>query len=69
MYALQQRVSIMVLTERVSFGEKREDFDGRVISRFLWSVHLMNYLWGILKDKLYKTNPHTLEELIKNIRH
>ncbi|KAJ9575347.1 hypothetical protein L9F63_025702, partial [Diploptera punctata] len=26
------------------------------------------YLWGSLKDKVYKTNPHTLEELKNNIR-
>jgi len=25
--------------------------------------------WGSLKDEVYKTNPHTLEELAKNIRH
>jgi hypothetical protein len=25
------------------------------------------YLWGILKAKVYKTNPHTLEELRNNI--
>jgi hypothetical protein len=27
------------------------------------------YLWGSLKDKVYKTNPHTLEELRNNIHH
>jgi hypothetical protein len=36
--ALQQRVSSMVLTEPVRFGAIREVFDGRVISRVLWSV-------------------------------
>ena len=26
------------------------------------------YLWGNLKNKVYKTNPHTLDELKQNIR-
>ena len=26
------------------------------------------YLWSILKNAVYKTNPHTLEELKRNIR-
>jgi hypothetical protein len=26
-------------------------------------------MWGSLKDKVYKTNPHTLEELRRNICH
>jgi hypothetical protein len=26
------------------------------------------YLWGILQDKVYKTNPHTLEKLRSNVR-
>ena len=37
-YALQKRVSRMVLMKRVSFGAMREVFDGRVISCVLWSV-------------------------------
>ena len=36
--ALQQRVSSMVLTERVSFRAMREGFNGRVMSRVLRSV-------------------------------
>jgi hypothetical protein len=27
-----------------------------------------SYLWGSLKDKVYKRNPHTLHELEENIR-
>ena len=26
------------------------------------------YLWGMLKNKVYKTNPHTLNELKENIQ-
>ena len=26
------------------------------------------YLWGNLRNKVYKTNPHTLDELKENIR-
>jgi hypothetical protein len=51
----------------------KKTLHGRVIRRGLWPLHSPDltscdsYLWGILKDKLYKTNPHTLEELKNNI--
>jgi hypothetical protein len=50
----------------------REAFDDRVISRFLWpprSTDLTTcdfYLWGSLKENVYKTNLHTMEE-VRNI--
>jgi hypothetical protein len=48
-------------------------FGDRVISEGLWvasSPHFMpcdSYLWGSLKDEVYKINPHTLHELEENI--
>jgi hypothetical protein len=50
-----------------------EVFDDHVISRGLWPPHSPDltpcdfYLWGSLKDRVYKTNTHTLEELGHNI--
>jgi hypothetical protein len=52
----------------------REFFDGRIMSSVLWPPRSPDlrpcafYLWRSLKDKLYKTNPHTLEELSYKIR-
>ena len=51
-----------------------EIFENRIISRGLWptrSPHITALdfnLWGNLKNKVYKTNPHTLDELKQNIR-
>jgi hypothetical protein len=47
----------------------------RIISRGLWPPQAPDltpcdfYLWESLKDKVYKTNPHSLEELRNNICH
>jgi hypothetical protein len=49
-------------------------FGGRIISRNLWppwSPDLLppNFcLWGVLKENVYKNNPHTLEELKQDIK-
>lgn len=46
-----------------------ETFSSRIISRGLWPARSPDltppdfYLWGALKGKVYKNNPHTLEEL------
>jgi hypothetical protein len=51
-----------------------EIFGDRVISRGLWppcSLELTSFdshLWGNLKEKMYKTNPHTLGEPRNHIR-
>ena len=48
----------------------REVFDDRVISAGVspsCSPVSDFYLWGDLKDKVYKTNPHTLDKLKQNI--
>jgi hypothetical protein len=58
----------------VSLEALREVFDYGVISRGLWPPRFPDltpcdfYLWEILKDKVYKTNPHTLEGVRNNIR-
>jgi hypothetical protein len=46
----------------------------RSVSKGLWparSPYLFTcnfYLWGFLKDNVYDTNPHTLDEMKANIR-
>jgi hypothetical protein len=48
-------------------------FGDRVISEGLWPAHSPDlmlsdfYLWGILKDRMYKRNPHTIHEIRENI--
>jgi Holliday junction resolvasome RuvABC ATP-dependent DNA helicase subunit len=54
--------------------ELRQVFGDRIISRGLRPARSLDlnlcdfYLWGNLKQKVYKTNPHTIEELKENIR-
>jgi inhibitor of nuclear factor kappa-B kinase subunit alpha len=54
--------------------ELRQVFGDRIISRSLWPARSPDlnpcdfYLWGNLKQKVYKTNSHTIEELKENIR-
>ena len=49
-------------------------FHDRIISRNSWPARSPDmtpydfYLWGRLKNAVYKTNPRTLEELKHNIR-
>jgi hypothetical protein len=49
-------------------------FGDRMISCSLWSPHSTDltlcdfYLWGNLKDKVYRMNPYTNEELKENLR-
>jgi hypothetical protein len=49
-------------------------FVDRRVSHFLWPAcspdfTLFNfYLWGKLKDKVYRTNPHSEEELKENMK-
>jgi hypothetical protein len=62
-------------TAHISLEALWEVFGGCVISHSLWppcSPDLTPcdfYLCGSLKDKMYKTNPHTLKELRNNIHH
>jgi len=51
-----------------------EGLHGHLIRRSLWPLHSPDltccdfYLWGSLKDIVYKTNPHNLEQLKNNCR-
>jgi hypothetical protein len=57
----------------ISLEALQEVFGDHVISHGLWPPHFPDltlcdfYLWLILKDKVYKTNSHTVEELRNNI--
>jgi hypothetical protein len=57
----------------ISLEAVQEVFSDCIISFGLWPPHSPDltpcdfYLWGNLKDKVYKTNPHTLEKLRNNI--
>ena len=48
-------------------------FHGRIIRRDLWPARSPDmtpcdfYLWGRLKNAVYKTKPRTLEEVKRNI--
>jgi hypothetical protein len=54
--------------------ELRQVFGDRIISCGLWPARSPDlnpcnfYLWGNLKQKVYETNPHTIEEPKENIR-
>jgi inhibitor of nuclear factor kappa-B kinase subunit alpha len=54
--------------------ELRQVFGDRIISLGLWPARSPDlnpcdfYLWGNLKQKVYKTNPNTIEEPKENIR-
>jgi hypothetical protein len=53
----------------------QEVFEERIISRRLWpprspDLSISNfYLWGNLKGKVYKNNPHSIEALLNEIAH
>jgi hypothetical protein len=74
LHGISQHDSATAPTAHVSLEALREIADDRVIGRGLWppgSPHLTAcdfYLWGSLKYKVYKTNPHTLEEVRRKIR-
>jgi hypothetical protein len=73
-FAFFQQDSATPHTARDSMEELRQVFGDRIISRGLWPARspYLNpcdfYLWGNLKQKVYKTNPHTIEEQKENIR-
>jgi hypothetical protein len=74
LYFYFQQDSVMAYTAHVNLEELRKVVDARIISRRLWPPSSPDltpcdfYLWGSLEDKVYKRNPHTLEELRNNIR-
>ena len=61
-------------TADISMRKTECVFHNRIISRNLWSARSPDitpcdfYLWGRLKNAVYKTNPRILEELKCNIR-
>jgi inhibitor of nuclear factor kappa-B kinase subunit alpha len=73
-FAFFQQDSATPHTARDSVEELRQVFGDRIVSRGLWPARSPDlnpcdfYLWGNLKQKVYKTNPHTIEELKENIR-
>jgi hypothetical protein len=74
LYGVFQQDSATAHMAYVSLEALREVFDDHVISRGLWPPCSLDltpcdfYLWGSLRVKVYKTNPHTVEELRHNIR-
>jgi hypothetical protein len=74
LYCYFQQDSAIDPTAHVSLEALRKVFDGLVISRGLWPPRSPDltpcdfYLWESLKDKVYESDTHTLEELRNNIR-
>jgi hypothetical protein len=66
LYGVFQQDSAVAHTEHASFEAPQEVFSDHIIIHGLWppcSPYLIPYdfyLWVSLKDKVYKTNPHTL---------
>ena len=57
-------------TAKESMRELRCTFGGRIISKGLWSARSPDltppcdfYFWGIMKNSVYATNSHMMEEL------
>ena len=61
-------------TANESMTELRHVFCCRIISKELWPTRSPDltpndfYFWGRMKNRVYETNPHVLEELKENIR-
>ena len=64
-------------TSKLALDWLKSNFNNRVISRktdFEWVPHSPAlspadfFLWGYLKDRVYKTNPRTIGELKSNIQ-
>jgi hypothetical protein len=74
LYSVFQHDSATAHIAHVSLEALQEVFEDHVISCGLWPPRSSDltpcdfYLWGSLKDKVCKTNPHTVEELRNNIR-
>jgi hypothetical protein len=68
-----QQDGATVPTEISTMQMLSEFFGGRIISRNFWPPPSPDlspsdfHLWGFLKENVYKNNPHTLEELKRNI--
>lgn len=68
-----QQDSATAHTAENSMHELRSVYGDRIISRGLWPPRSPDlspcdfYLWGTLKNKVYASNPHTLQELKDSI--
>ena len=68
-FAFFQQDSATAHTVDISMREIEYVFHDGIITRYLWSARCPDmtpydfYLWGRLKNAVYKTNPRTLEEL------
>jgi hypothetical protein len=73
LYSVFQQDSAASHMAHASLKSLREILGYCIFSHGLWPPHSPDlspydfYLWGSLKDKVYKANPYTLEEL-RNIR-
>jgi hypothetical protein len=70
---LFQQDGAMAHTVNSTMQMLSEFFGGRIISRNLWPHRFLDllppdfYLWGFLKENMFKNNLHTLGELKQNI--
>lgn len=68
-YGYFQQDGATAHTAHNSIATLHEVYDDRIISTGLWPPRSADltycdyYLWGYLKGKVYRNNPHTLEEL------
>jgi hypothetical protein len=75
LYCFFQQDSITAHVAYTSLEAQREVFGDHIITHGLWPscspdfTSCDSYLWGSLKDKVFKTNPHSLGELRNSIRH
>jgi hypothetical protein len=75
LYSVFQHNSATACTAYISLEALHVVYSDCIISCGLWHPHSPDltpcdfYLWGCLKDQVYKTNPHTLEELRNNNCH
>jgi hypothetical protein len=67
--------SLLLYIHGDSFAIGSKIFKDRIISRNIWPPRSPDltpadfFLWGLLKSKLYKNTPHTIEQLKEAIRH
>lgn len=73
-FATFQQDSATAHTAKITLQKIQEVFQDRVITNNIWPPRSPDltpcdfYLWGALKEKVYRSNPHTLDELKTNIR-
>lgn len=69
-----QQDSATAHTAHNSLNDIKEVFEDRIISQGLWPPRSPDltvcdfYLWGTLKNRVYRNNPHSVDELKNSIR-